>query len=267
MLVRNRWIITAISLFCCGALQARSLELHVRVQNSGAELIPVSQMCGLSPVALNGTVLAWELNGPEGVRVEGQRYCVDLKDMGPYQSRQVNLQWQSLATRPEGQFEVGADHTLLDTPSRELLQLADSFTVYPKTERVQRIHQWMLANIAFIGIRRGVDGVEHALLTRQGDCTEHMLLAGELLERNGFKVRQVLGAVLPKNARRLTAAALHNWVEYRVGSKWLVFDSSRGILGVPEGYDYIALHFYKDVRRLEVQVLVVDQPSIKLYLK
>jgi hypothetical protein len=48
------------------------------------------------------------------------------------------------------------------------------------------------------GIRCGSEGAEHALQVRSGDCTEHMLLAGELLARNGITIRRALGLPLRK---------------------------------------------------------------------
>lgn len=262
-----RWIISAISLFYCAQSAASSLDLSVRVQNSSANFLSSGRLCGLTPRTLNGVAYDWEVTASLPIRHSGSQYCLDIDGVGPYQVRQVNLKWRPLTESRSGLSSEVRKHNVLAQPSKDLLQLVGSFSRYPKSERVDRIYDWMLANIAFSGIRREIDGAEHALRTREGDCTEHMLLAAELLDRNGFTIRRVLGVALSKSQFRVTANTLHNWVEYLDGGQWLIFDSSRHTLGKPDQYHYLALHFYEDSQQLRLAPLSTDQPHLKLYLQ
>jgi len=262
-----RWIITVTSLLHCTLAQAQAIDLSVRVRNAGGDVLSSTKLCGFAPRALNGVSYEWDITGSLPIQRAGRQYCLDLPGIGPHQSRQIILKWHAQAEiRKEKSTESGR-YDSLSQPSAELMRLASSFGSYSKTERVNRIFDWMQLNIAFLGIRRDVDGAEHALRTRRGDCTEHMLLAAELLERNGFTVRRVLGAALPKTQFRMTANSLHNWVEYQDGGQWLIFDSSRGVLGKPDQQIYVALHFYEDSQQLRLAPLSADQPHIKLYLQ
>lgn len=261
-----RWIITVTSLLQCALVLAQPIGLSVRIQNADGAFLQSARLCGMAPRTLNGVPYAWEITGSLPVWHVGERYCVDFSGIGPHQRRQFALNWRPRERREEKTVEW-ARYSSHAQPSPELLGLADSFSRYPKAERATRIFEWMRLNIAFSGIRRNVDGVEHALRGRRGDCTEHMLLAAELLERNGFTVRRVLGGALPQAQFRMNANNLHNWVEYQEGGQWLIFDSSRGVLGKPDRQNYVALHFYEDSQQLRLAPLSADQPHLKLYLQ
>lgn len=262
-----RWITTVISLLHGALVMAQPIDLSVRVQNSGGDFLKATRMCGLAPRALNGVTYDWEITGSLPIQRVGQQYCVDLPGIGPHQSKQITLKWQTRAEMGKEKSPRRGHYDSLAQPSPELMRLAGSFARYSKAERVGRIFDWMQRHIAFSGIRRGVDGAEHALRTRQGDCTEHMLLAAELLERNWFTVRRVLGVALPHGRFRISADSLHNWVEYWDGRQWLIFDSSRGVLDKPDQQIYVALHFYEDSQQLGLAPLSADQLPLKLYLQ
>lgn len=264
---RVRLIITAISLLPIQILAAQPFTLSLRVQNDSAQVLPVGEVCGLQPQALNGRAYDWQLSASRPLREEGGRYCLAHDELGPYQAQRFDLQWHAVAPLAQGSGMGAPAFDLLQTPSASLLQLAESFAAYPPPERVARIHAWMVDNIAFSGIRRGIEGAEHALQSRTGDCTEHMLLAAELLERNGVTIRRVLGAVVHKDQHRITADALHNWIEYLDNGSWLVFDSTRRLLGYPQGDSYLALHFYQGSQQLIQDAFSTDSPRLKLFLQ
>lgn len=264
---RARLIITAISLLPLQVLAAQSFTLSLRVQNDSAQVLPAAEICGLRPQALNGQAYDWQLSASRPLREEGGRYCLEHGELGPYQAQRFDLQWLALTPLAQNGDAGTPAFDLLQAPSAPLLQLAESFAAYPQPERVARIHAWMVDNIAFNGIRRGIEGAEHALQTRTGDCTEHMLLAAELLERNGVTVRRVLGAVVHKDQHRITAESLHNWIEYLDNGSWLVFDSSKRLLGYPQGGSYLALHFYQSSQQLNHDAFSTDSPRLKLFLQ
>lgn len=264
MIRRASLIITAISLLPLQVLAAQHFTLSLRVQNDSAQVLPAAEVCGLQPQALNGQAYDWQLSASRPLRERGGRYCLEHDELGPYQAQRFDVQWLPLTQA--GQADTPA-FDLLQAPSAHLLQLAESFSTYPQPERVARIHAWMVDNIAFSGIRRGIEGAEHALQARTGDCTEHMLLAAELLERNGVTIRRALGVVVHKDQHRITADALHNWVEYLNNGNWLVFDSSRRLLGYPQGDSYLALHFYQSSQQLIEDAFSTDSPRLKLFLQ
>lgn len=259
-------ITTAISLLCADALASPVFDLAIRVQNGGSALVPNARLCGLRPLTLNGKAYDWQVVQGGGLELPGNPYCLLVNGVGPYQARHLGLQWRPLGETKAESGIPSAAYALSHAPTPELLDLARSFERYPADARVKPVFDWMVSNIAFSGIRRGVDGAEHALKARQGDCTEHMLLAAELLQRNGVTVRRALGVLLDKDQARISAATLHNWIEYLDNDRWLVFDSSREVLGTVEDQHYIALLFYESSRQLSVEPLVIDSPRLKLYL-
>jgi len=264
---RARLIITAISLLPIQALAAQPFALSLRVQNDSAQVLPAAAVCGLQPQALDGRAYAWQIAAARPLRQGDGRYCLEHDELGPYQAQRFDLYWQATAPLAAGTQADAPAFDLLHTPSTPLQQLAQSFAAYPQSERVARIHAWMVDNIAFTGIRRGIEGAEHALQTRAGDCTEHMLLAAELLQRNGVTIRRVLGVAIPKDQHRITADALHNWIEYLDNGSWLVFDSSRRLLGTPQGARYLALHYYQSSQQLTLEAFTTDSPQLKLFLQ
>ncbi|MDF2074563.1 transglutaminase-like domain-containing protein [Pseudomonas mendocina] len=264
---RARLIITVISLLPLQFLAAQTFTLSLRVQNDSAQVLPAAEVCGLRPQALNGQAYDWQLSASRPLREEGGRYCLEHDELGPYQAQRFDVQWLALTPLTQAAQAGTSAFELLQAPSTHLLQLAESFEAYSQPERVARIHDWMVDNITFSGIRRGIEGAEHALDTRTGDCTEHMLLAGELLERNGFTIRRVLGVLVHKDQHRITASSLHNWIEYLDDGSWLVFDSSMRQLGYPQGYSYLALHFYQNNQQLIEGTFRTDSPRLKLFLQ
>lgn len=267
MIRRASLITTAISLLCIQPLAAQPFELSLRLQNDSAAVLPAAQVCGLMPLALDAQAYDWKISASRALQQNTRQYCLAHDLLGPYQSQQIAVQWLPLAPQGHKPEPPTVPYDLIKVPSLQLLQLADSFAGYPQREKVERIYTWMVGNIAFAGIRRGIEGAEHALQVGSGDCTEHMLLAGELLERNHVTVRRVLGVAIPKEQHRITAPALHNWIEYLDNGNWLVFDSSRRLLGAPEEERYVALLFYQSSQQLTRQAFTTDLPQLQLFLQ
>jgi len=246
------------------AIAQEEIELTVRVRNERANVVTGARLCGLLPIAENGVATKWQIAGPAAVQLQKNRYCFALDEFGPYQVKSLPLRWTTSGGVKEP--VVTPDYSLSDQPSRELQDQADSFSAYSLAERPKRIYEWMVGNIEFTGIRRGIDGAEHALSQRKGDCTEHMLLAAELLTRNGFKVRRALGVALPPEQKRITANDLHNWLEYFDNGTWRIFDSSKRIFLDPQGLRYLALLYYQNSQQLALAPFTTDAQDLALYL-
>ncbi|MGY4535518.1 hypothetical protein ACVW0Y_004673 [Pseudomonas sp. TE3786] len=259
-------IITASSVFFAALAVAQDdIELTVRVRNERASVVSGAHLCGLLPLAGNGVAEKWQVEGPAGLQLQDGNYCVPLEDFGPHQVTVLRLRWSSLGVAEEQ--AATPNYLLTSEPSSELKALADSFSSYPQAQRPERIYEWMVDNIEFAGIRRGIDGAELALSQRKGDCTEHMLLAAELLARNGFEVRRVLGVALSTEQNRISSNDLHNWLEYLDNGTWHIFDSSKRIFIKPEGLRYIALLYYQNSQQLSLAPFTTDAPDLALYLQ
>lgn len=259
-------IITAINLCLIldPAIASPAFELLIRLENPTSSVITPSNLCGMQPLGINAVAYSWAVKAQSSVLQSGEQYCLPVRLLGPYQSQALNIQWQPLEPLSSAQA-LPAYHSD-EAPSEALVQLASSFAESNAGDRAQRIHAWMVDNIAFMGIRRSVEGVEYALRNRQGDCTEHMLLAAELLERNGYPVRRVLGVLLDKDQLRIKASSLHNWVEYLDNGEWRVFDSTRRFLAATDNVTYVSLWHYSHSSQLPLQPLSADSPQLKLYL-
>lgn len=258
-------IITAINLYLIlGTANASPVfELLVRVENSTSSVIAPSKLCGMRPLGINAVAYSWAVKA-ESTAFSGEQYCLPVRLLGPYQAQALSIQWQPLEPLSSAQVEP-AYHSD-EATSQALVQLASTFAEGGAGDKAQRIHVWMAENIQFVGIRRSVEGAEYALRNRQGDCTEHMLLAAELLERNGYSVRRVLGVLLDKDQLRIRAPSLHNWVEYLDNGEWRVFDSTRRFLLATGDVTYISLWHYSHSAQLPLQPLNADSPQLKLYL-
>lgn len=260
-------ITTAISLLCSPAFAVQPFGLSLRLKNDSAAVLPAAQVCGLMPQALDAQRHDWQISASVALQQDARQYCLTHDLLGPYQSQQIAVQWLPTTQLQSEPQAPATPYDLTPAPSAQLLQLADSFAGYSEREKVERIFAWMIDNIEFSGIRRGIEGAEHALQVGSGDCTEHMLLAGELLERNGVTIRRVLGVALPTDRHRISAAALHNWIEYLDNGSWLVFDSSRRLLGAPVTERYVALFFYQSSQQLTQEAFTTDLPQLKLFLQ
>lgn len=247
------------------AVASSAFELLVRLENPTYGVIAPSSLCGMQPLGINAIAYSWAVKAQSSVQQSDEQYCLPVRLLGPYQSQALSIQWQPL--EPLSSAQAFPAYHSVEAPSEALVQLAATFAESNAGDRVQRIHAWMADNIEFVGIRRSVDGAEYALRNRQGDCTEHMLLAAELLERNGYSVRRVLGVLLDKDQLRIKASSLHNWVEYLDNGKWRIFDSTRRFFTATDDVTYISLWHYSHSLQLPLQPLNADSPQLKLYLQ
>lgn len=262
------FLLTSVASFAAQGLASEMVfqaELNLRIKNSDSSLQSAT-LCGFRPLALNGKQYVWEvLDRASGRSLKGSPFCKEDLVVGPHQSLSSALVWSVQSIDASGADNF-VDYSQEDLVSAELNDLARSFQKYPPKQRVERIFEWMHSNIVFNGIRSRAEGAEHALRTKSGDCTEHMLLAGELLQRNGFTIRRTLGFSIPKDRKLMTAPSLHNWIEYRENARWLIFDSSYRVLGEPAERNYISVLYYQNSQQLNELPLWITPASLKLHL-
>lgn len=260
-------IITAINLcfLLAPAIASPSFELQVRLENPTSGVIAPTRLCGMRPLSINAVPFLWVVKSNSSVLPTTEQYCLPVRLLGPYQSQILSVEWVPI--KPVSRAHALPAYHSHEAASEALVQLASTFAEGDADGGALRIHAWLVENIKFVGIRRSVEGVEYALRNRQGDCTEHMLLAAELLERNGYLVRRVLGVLLDKDQLGIKAQSLHNWVEYLDNEEWRIFDSTRRFSVAEDGATYIALWHYSDSSQLPMQSLSADSPQLKLYLQ
>ncbi len=266
--VLRAFLLTFAASFSSNEAAADSVQrfdVFVRIENPDADLHS-STLCGLKPLGINAQAQVWNISGLAGtVTVSGNSFCQNLS-IGPYQSVTKGFAFSSAGINPVQDDEALSPYPLEKSTSGELGELSRSFEKYPMAQRAERIYEWMRRHIEFSGIRTAADGAEHALRFRRGDCTEHMLLAGELLQRNGFVVRRAMGFSIPKGQETISTTNVHNWIEYKSGSVWRIFDSAYGVFGEPESMRYVSVFYYQDEAQLGRLPFWVKPASLKIYL-
>lgn len=195
------------------------------------------------PLSLDARAYDWKVESQLPFVVEGNNLVFSAGDFSPYQVKHVKVYFEGMGAKAERALASDADvYPLTANPSPELLALSASFAGLSQQEKIQAIYRWMVENIAFTGIDRQVEGANAALSSKSGDCTEHMLLAGEILARNGVKVRRVFGVALPVHSLKTYSDFFHDWLEVFDGEAWVLFDSVYQIYGASPDRDYIGFY-------------------------
>lgn len=74
----------------------------------------------------------------------------------------------------------------------------------------------------------GYAAAREVLLTKQGDCTEHAILAAALCRAAGIPCRVVFGMLyVPNFSGRENVFVGHAWCTARIGEQWIDFDATR----------------------------------------
>lgn len=217
-------------------------------------------------MTLNGAAYGWGVESSMPVVAEGGKFRLMLGSFGPFAVKRVNISFVGKGNGPDNKNMPEA-YPLTKAPSLELIALAEKFAGLSYQEKIHAVYKWMVGNIRFTGIDRQVEGATYALSFKAGDCTEHMLLAGELLARNGVSVRRVLGFLLPGENGRLTANALHNWLEVYDGGRWRVLDSSYQFYGdTNSAGQYLGVHHYVDEQDLHYQLFMSSDDRLRILM-
>ncbi|WP_160328347.1 transglutaminase-like domain-containing protein [Pseudomonas sp. EpS/L25] len=242
------------------------MEFDLRLQNTASSIVVDAQVEGALPMTLNGASYEWRVESSVPVIVEGERFRLAVGSFGSFAVKRVRLSFVGMGSKAQ-QNVVAEAYPLTATPSSELFALAESFAGLSYQEKVRAIYGWMVGNIKFTGIDRQVEGATYALSKKAGDCTEHMLLAGELLARNGVTVRRVLGFVSTSIDERLTSGDLHDWLEVYDGGRWIVVDSSYIFYDdASASRRYVGAHYYVNEKDLRYQLFTPSDNRLRVFL-
>lgn len=252
-------------MLACG----QSLEFNLRLQNTTSSRVADVRMEAAIPLSLDARAYDWKVESPSPFVIEGENVVFSVGDFAPYQVKHVKVYFEGVGTKAERAVTSELDtYPLTTNPSPELLALAASFAGLSHQEKIRAIYRWMVENIAFTGIDRQVEGANAALSSKSGDCTEHMLLAGELLARNGIKVRRVFGVALPQNKIKISPVFFHDWLEVFDEKAWVLFDSAYKTYGMPSEINYTGLSFYQGGSRFSHQAFkMINSKDVDVFLE
>jgi len=97
----------------------------------------------------------------------------------------------------------------------------------------KRIEQFVHKYVRTKNLSVGYASALEAASSREGDCTEHAVLAAAMCRAAGIPARVVAGYVLvPKFRSHSDVFVGHAWVEAFIGEKWIPLDAARGEAGV-----------------------------------
>lgn len=92
----------------------------------------------------------------------------------------------------------------------------------------KKIAQWVHENIREKTLSVGYASASEVLAARQGDCTEHSVLAAALCRAAGIPARVAVGLqYVPEYDDKKNVFAGHQWTQVNVGGKWYELDATR----------------------------------------
>jgi len=241
------------------------MEFNLRLQNMTSSRVADVRMEAAMPLSLDGRAYAWRAESSSQFVMENGNLVFSVGEFAPYQVKHIKVFFQGIGPKVERVVALDS-YPLTSHPSPELITLSESFAGLSYQEKIQTIYRWMVENIAFTGIDRQIEGANAALSSKSGDCTEHMLLAGELLARNGVKVRRVFGVASPKYRLKVSPAFFHDWLEVFDGKAWMLFDSAYKTYGMASEINYIGLSFYQGGSRIIHHAFKMSTASIGVFL-
>jgi hypothetical protein len=135
------------------------------------------------------------------------------------------------ATRPNEYMQ--SDHEAVADLARQAIAGAtDAAQAAMKIE--QFVHEYITTKDLSVGYATAAEVVA----SRQGDCTEHAVLAGAMCRSVGIPARLVAGvAYTPAFASRLEIFVPHMWVQVNINGQWMDIDPA---LGFDSGHIAIA---------------------------
>ncbi|MCL2658736.1 MAG: transglutaminase domain-containing protein [Betaproteobacteria bacterium] len=111
-------------------------------------------------------------------------------------------------------------------------------------QTARAIYDWVAQHIRYAGYLPDDLGALHALLQREGDCTEYADLVVALARAVGIPARMVGGYVIARSAI-VRPEDYHNWAELYLDGTWRLVDAQKRNWLAP-AEDYVAFRIYRD---------------------
>ncbi|MCS7015367.1 MAG: transglutaminase-like domain-containing protein [Gemmatales bacterium] len=119
-------------------------------------------------------------------------------------------------------------------------------------QKALRIERWVYANMKKGTLTEGFASADEVARTREGDCTEHAVLAAAMCRAVGVPSRLALGLAYVEHWRALVP---HMWLEVWIQGRWYALDPTLGQGSVPATHVKIAHHSWNDVQPLRPLVV------------
>lgn len=218
---------------------------------SNAELrviAPVEQSPFQNTVSLESNLTFEIKEDDQGTK----RMAFPVNNLAPFGSRNITITASVDLTDREYPFELAqsddylTDEKLIQISNPNIQRISKRLRSEDPRKTIEKIYNWMVANIKNSGYSRDDMGAVHALKKKSGDCTEFMYLFSALARANGIPTRNVAGFVVREN-RILRPADYHNWNEAYIDGSWYIVDTDRQVF-MEKPSEYIAMRFIGDGR-------------------
>lgn len=109
------------------------------------------------------------------------------------------------------------------------------------------IERWVHANMKKGTYTEGFASADEVARSREGDCTEHAVLAAAMCRAVGVPSRLAMGLAYVEQLRGMVS---HMWLEVWINGRWYALDPTLGRGQVPATHIKIAHHSWNDVQPL-----------------
>ncbi len=141
-------------------------------------------------------------------------------------------------------YFINSDHALVkQLAQRAVRKVSDPW------EKALRIEKWIHDHMDRKNFSQAFATADEAARTREGDCTEHSVLAAAMCRAVGIPARTALG-LLYVDSPRGPAMGYHMWTEVWVRGDWLPIDATLGRGYVGATHLKIADHSWSDTQSL-----------------
>ncbi len=121
---------------------------------------------------------------------------------------------------PAAKYLAASPYVQSDDPELARTALAAAGDASSPAEKAQRLRQWVFSHMTKKDYGVGLASAKQALLSREGDCTEHAVLLTALLRAAGIPARGAIGVVYWKGK-----FAYHMWTEAFL-TDWTALDAT-----------------------------------------
>lgn len=131
----------------------------------------------------------------------------------------------------------------LESDNAKVVELARAAVGESKdaAEAVRKIESFVLGYIRTKDLSVGYASAAEVAASRQGDCTEHAVLAAAMCRAVGIPARVVFGVVYAEElVGRKNVFGGHAWTEAYIGDKWIGLDATRAPGGYGVGHIILA---------------------------
>jgi transglutaminase-like putative cysteine protease len=132
-------------------------------------------------------------------------------------------------------------------------------------KKAKRIERWVFRYIVNKNYENAFDTADHVMQTREGDCTEHAVLAAALCRAAGVPSRAAVGLIYIDNPN--PSMAFHMWTEVWVRGQWMPIDATRGSGYVGANYLKISDHSWYGVQSLTPLLPTLNVLSSKIKIE